>query len=302
MNSLPCKSKPVQIYYLCDPRDDIPRYVGKAEVSLADRLSCHISESKQPARQHWHKSRWFRKLEREGIKPEIRLIELVPPEATWQDRERYWIKTYREMGYPLTNLTDGGEGTINRVYSEETRRKISESRKGKPSPQKGKPMRPEAYQNVLDACYKELPDHIMSQLGQLPDVRLAEQASVTRWLIKKRREEKGIPEFEDLSTPNGVNPKTWPQWALDKLGKVQDIDLSKELNVGNYIVRSMRASLNIPPLRDTFWTQDKIELLGTMPDYKLAEQLGVTTMTVNHRRRKLGITSYSKQRQLKNAS
>ena len=49
-------------------------------------------------------------------------------------KEKYWIKYYgrRNLGAgTLCNLTDGGEGTIGHVCSEETKRKLSEINKGK---------------------------------------------------------------------------------------------------------------------------------------------------------------------------
>ncbi|MBW4460501.1 MAG: GIY-YIG nuclease family protein [Nodosilinea sp. WJT8-NPBG4] len=303
MNKVTRKSKDVVIYVLYDPRDEkqTPRYVGKSEVALIRRLNTHIAESRQPARHHWHKSRWFRKLENEGVKPAIKPIETVALGDSWQEREIYWIKTYRDMGYPLTNLTDGGEGTLNRVYSEETRKKISKALTGRPSPKKGKKMRLEAYQNVLEANYKELPKSIMDMLGKEHDAELARQAGVSTVLIKNRRLENGIPKYEDLSTPNGFNPNSWPQWALDKLGKVEDTTLAKELGITKNVVGQLRRLLDIKSLRDSSWTQDKIDLLGTKPDYVVAALIGVTTMAVNYKRRSLGIHSYSKQLKLKDA-
>ncbi|MGL5711393.1 MAG: NUMOD3 domain-containing DNA-binding protein [Paraclostridium sp.] len=56
--------------------------------------------------------------------------------------EMNYIKQYRSYAnYPNSNgynLTLGGEGTLGFVYSEESRRKMSESQKGRVSPHKGK--------------------------------------------------------------------------------------------------------------------------------------------------------------------
>lgn len=43
----------------------------------------------------------------------------------------------REPHGPLTNKTDGGEGPSGRVFSEATRRQMSETKLGRPSPRKG---------------------------------------------------------------------------------------------------------------------------------------------------------------------
>lgn len=68
-------------------------------------------------------------------------VEIVTTCKSWEEAcqiEQYLIKFYgrRDLGLGnLVNMTDGGDGTIN--PSEETLLKISESKKGKPSPHKG---------------------------------------------------------------------------------------------------------------------------------------------------------------------
>lgn len=58
-------------------------------------------------------------------------VEIVTTCETWEEAcqiERYLIKYYgrRDLGLGnLVNFTDGGEGTVNRVVSDETRKKLS---------------------------------------------------------------------------------------------------------------------------------------------------------------------------------
>ena len=57
--------------------------------------------------------------------------EIIEDNLTWEEaceREKYWIKFYgrRDLNEgTLVNLTDGGDGTIGRIVSDETRRKMS---------------------------------------------------------------------------------------------------------------------------------------------------------------------------------
>jgi len=61
---------------------------------------------------------------------EFRIIEECEDEIL-SEREILWIKKYRELGKNLYNFTDGGEGMSGWKHSEETKKKMSEARKGK---------------------------------------------------------------------------------------------------------------------------------------------------------------------------
>ena len=64
-------------------------------------------------------------------------VEIMFSDLTWEDalvKEKELIKFYgrKDLGLgPLVNLTDGGEGSLNRKLSLESRKKISVANKGK---------------------------------------------------------------------------------------------------------------------------------------------------------------------------
>jgi hypothetical protein len=64
-------------------------------------------------------------------------VEIIDDDLTWgeaKEKEMWWIKFYgrRNIGSgPLVNLTDGGDGMAGWKASDETRKKLSETRKGK---------------------------------------------------------------------------------------------------------------------------------------------------------------------------
>lgn len=99
---------PLYIYELVCPLKNIPRYVGKTD-NLQRRLEEHIKKAKLGLTTH-HCARWINTLLAEGLTPIIRPIQELDETAPWQDAEKFWIASYREMGYPLTNLTSGGDG------------------------------------------------------------------------------------------------------------------------------------------------------------------------------------------------
>ena len=113
----------VLIYTLSDPKTGDVRYVGKTVKALRDRLHNHVACAKRGNKSY--RSAWIRQLACDGLRPEIRLIDVVAPCDDWAARERLWIDRYRNSGARLTNLTNGGEGCHGLIPSAETRQKRS---------------------------------------------------------------------------------------------------------------------------------------------------------------------------------
>ena len=115
------------IYVLVDPRTGLIRYVGKTVRSLDDRLRGHLADAKR--RSTRRVARWINTLLRDGLRPEICSIEVVSSGGDWVEREKYYIKLYRDMGNDLTNLSDGGEGLSGYKFSTSTIKARSEKRR-----------------------------------------------------------------------------------------------------------------------------------------------------------------------------
>lgn len=96
--------RPVYIYSLSDPRDDAIRYVGKTVKSLPKRRAQHVYSAITGGK--CHRDKWIRVLLREGLKPDITLIEITSEEE-WEVREIYWIAEYNKT-HNLTNHELGG--------------------------------------------------------------------------------------------------------------------------------------------------------------------------------------------------
>lgn len=127
-------SKPTKIYDLFEYGTHVPRYVGKTDqVSLERYKDGHVGGALKAVKGRRRRMQnWIRSVvERRGV-VQVELLEIVPPGQDWEEAERRWIAYYRQMGCPLTNLTDGGEGASGAVWSQESRDKLSASKSGVP--------------------------------------------------------------------------------------------------------------------------------------------------------------------------
>jgi hypothetical protein len=108
-----------KIYSLQDDKGNI-RYVGKTVLSLQSRLSNHLSEARNGSKNH--RCNWIRLIIASGKWPSIFLIGEV--EGDGCKEEIAWIVYFRSEGIKLVNRTDGGEGCRGCHPSEESRYKM----------------------------------------------------------------------------------------------------------------------------------------------------------------------------------
>ena len=127
-----------------------PFYVGKGSI---DRIGNHIIESKN-SKNNDYKHRKIRKIWKEGLEPiRIKIKENLSEQKAFE-LEIYliWsIGRYDLRSGPLTNHTDGGDGTSGAIRSEEARRKMSESLKGRIVWNKGKESSEETKQKLSES-------------------------------------------------------------------------------------------------------------------------------------------------------
>jgi len=116
------------VYALCDSADPSTiRYVGKTN-HLRRRRDAHLLKARQG--EHSYRSAWIRQVIASGRDVHLVTLAECQRECEAFDLERQHIARLRAEGARLTNLSDGGEGPAGCVASSETRRKMSESRRG----------------------------------------------------------------------------------------------------------------------------------------------------------------------------
>lgn len=114
------------IYTLSDPEEpEHIRYVGMT-TEPDRRIREHINKSHRQL----YSSTWIRTLLSDEVEPVMSIIEEVPAEEG-PEREIFWIAHYKEEGHRLTNLTDGGESTLGYRHTEKSLNLMRKNRKGK---------------------------------------------------------------------------------------------------------------------------------------------------------------------------
>jgi group I intron endonuclease len=139
----------IYIYGLYDPRTGECRYIGKT-IHPEVRLRDHRRETGKTK-----KHGWVHDLKKAGLYPTMKILETFESFSNddWIELEKKWISEMIGVGMSLLNLNAGGAGPTS--CSIETRRKMSESKRGKkrstPSPMKGRKLSKEHAEKVAAA-------------------------------------------------------------------------------------------------------------------------------------------------------
>jgi NUMOD3 motif len=140
------------IYGLVDPRSLLIRYIGRSSNKL-ERAKRHLNKSELDTNTRC--ATWLKSLLTAGRTCELVVLESVPSPDCLNKAECWWIAYGKMSGWPLTNHTLGGEGVLGyrpslksrasrskklqgRIFSEEHRAKISETKRGVPKSKKHK--------------------------------------------------------------------------------------------------------------------------------------------------------------------
>jgi group I intron endonuclease len=128
------------------------RYIGQTIQPLNKRINQHFYLSKKGIITPLYNA--IRKYQKSDF-----IIDIVEKcdKSLLNEREQYWIKHYNTFaeGY---NCDLGGSGTKSFKHSKETKRKMSESKKGKPSGRKGKINSPESNKKRSESLKKSYED------------------------------------------------------------------------------------------------------------------------------------------------
>jgi hypothetical protein len=138
------EERKVKIYVLKNPENGIIHYVGRT-LNEKSRYRNHIYQGRNGCKKN-RKNSWVNNILNKGLKPTMEIIEIVP-QSKAIEREMYWISELKKT-CDLKNERDFIENDY--LYSEESRKKMSESQKGNKN-KLGKNLTPEQKNNCGNA-------------------------------------------------------------------------------------------------------------------------------------------------------
>jgi hypothetical protein len=116
------------VYTLVDPRNNLPFYVGKGS---GERCNAHVVEAKYYVKRKSLKLNKIRKLMSLGMEPIVVKVEENVSDKQALDLECLLIAEMRDLGFALTNMTDGGDGAQGYKHTEEYKQMMREKFKGR---------------------------------------------------------------------------------------------------------------------------------------------------------------------------
>jgi predicted GIY-YIG superfamily endonuclease len=93
------------IYALCCPITEEVKYIGKSN-NPKQRLSKHKSVKDN----NIDKKLWIDHLLKNNLSPKLKILEEVSIEE-WKEKEKFYIKKYKDLGYNLYNICGGANGS-----------------------------------------------------------------------------------------------------------------------------------------------------------------------------------------------
>ncbi len=115
------------IYGLVDPNSLLVRYIGKSSIGLV-RPRQHRFPSNRKG--NTYRDHWINQLFNSGYDYSIAILE-YSDKASLSASEIWWIAYGRALGWPLTNLTAGGDGGLGHKMSDDGRERLRRANLGK---------------------------------------------------------------------------------------------------------------------------------------------------------------------------
>lgn len=100
-------------FYILTANDDPDnvRYVGVTTRTIKQRMHGHKYNAKHAHKRVQPVHKWIWSKMEKNIEISITQIDECE-KSEWENREKYWVKHYRDLGFDLLNVSEGGAGVI----------------------------------------------------------------------------------------------------------------------------------------------------------------------------------------------
>ena len=217
------KETKIIIYSLTCPLSNEIKYIGatRERVGMRKRLTQHICDRNSRVNR---KNNWLKKLFRNGDRPKIEMIDIIPF-CEWEFWESYYISLFKSWGFTLYNIAPGGEnppvlsGKLNPNYGKklkkETREKISKRLMGRKIPK-----------NVREKISKSMKGHIKSKETR----RRLSESHKGKTISKEHREKMGRKII-------GINVKTGEEIRFNTIASATiHFSIKSNSGIGNCLI------------------------------------------------------------------
>lgn len=217
-------------YMLVDPRNNAPFYVGKGQ---GKRCDFHVAEAKYYTKRRSLKLNKIRKLLSLGLQPIVVKVEEGVSDAQAIEFECLLIAEMRDLGIPLTNMTDGGDGAKGYRHTEEHKKRMSKIQSGRlisdeHRQKMRKPKSPEGRANIAKALLtieyrpSEETKRKMSEalLGRPSPMKGRKQTEEARAKMSAAGKGRAKPKVECPHCKRSVAVNTAKRWHFDNCKEV----------------------------------------------------------------------------------
>jgi len=213
------------VYMLIDGRNNKPFYIGKGK---DERCNYHVKEAKYYPERKSKKLNKIRSILNDGFEIKIKKIEDDVTDEDALDFECLVISELRDIGFDLTNVTEGGDGASGYKHTEQHKNRMSFLMRGrkfdeatkekmrKPKSPEGRAAIAEARKTVNYKPSEKTKLQVSQKLfGRVSPMKGRKQSEESKAKMSMQR--KGVPKLKTICPhcEKSISVNTSKRWHFD---------------------------------------------------------------------------------------
>lgn len=135
-------------------------------------------------------------------------------------------------------------------------------------------------------------EQVRGMFGKVPDVEIARQFGIQLYVVRKWRQDAGVPPKRSEQDPIDVQRarvEARHPGIVAQLGVVRDADIARQYGITRARVGQIREQLNISAVAIPEIPGEVVALVGVLPDKEIASLSGITAPRIRNIREQMGI-------------